>query len=273
MKAKFRTVIYLGLALAAGSAQAALVSQFGILDLTANGGINPNTGNPWQAGDQYRLAFHTRDKFDSRRTNIADYNLDVTNQANLNPALAGSTWVVLGSTQAVNVQVNTGTTDTTGGAGIGGAGVPVYAMDGMTAIARNNSDIWNAWSNPFDGNSAIRISSPPASQNVHYSPFLDQFGNGDTGDIHGVEVWTGSNSNGTTLVGQELGNPSTTNWGSSNANNTSRVWNRGNTPNGTRSLYALSEILTVSEAAVIPEPSSLGLLGFAGVLLAFRRRK
>jgi len=49
----------------------------------------------------------------------------------------------------VNVRDNTGTADLTGGFGVGVAGVPVYTMDGRTAIARNNADIWNGWSNPF----------------------------------------------------------------------------------------------------------------------------
>jgi len=48
-----------GLALAAGSANAALTSQLGILDLTANGGINPATGFAWEAGDTYRFIFAT----------------------------------------------------------------------------------------------------------------------------------------------------------------------------------------------------------------------
>ena len=35
----------------APAAQAALMGELGILDLTANGGINPGTGNPWAIND------------------------------------------------------------------------------------------------------------------------------------------------------------------------------------------------------------------------------
>jgi hypothetical protein len=46
---------------------APLGCQLGVLDLDANGGINPNTGNPWQAGDRYRLAFFTNGPTQTRR--------------------------------------------------------------------------------------------------------------------------------------------------------------------------------------------------------------
>ena len=37
---------------------AGLACELGVLNLVeANGGINPATGNPWAAGDTYRLAF------------------------------------------------------------------------------------------------------------------------------------------------------------------------------------------------------------------------
>ena len=153
------------------------------------------------------------------------------------------------TTPTIGVQTNTGTGDLTDGATIGGAGFPVYAMDGTTAIARNNADIWNNWSNPFDSDSAIRIpaGTGAATQNVHYSPFLTQFGLGDSGNVHGEQVWTGGQSNGAPVAGQEVGNVGNTNWGSSNANNTGRVWNRGNQNNTTNvnSFYALSDPLTV----------------------------
>lgn len=70
-----------GFALTAPTANAALASQFGILDLTANGGINPNTGNAWAFGDQYRLAFYTAGTFDANSSDIAVHNARVTAQA------------------------------------------------------------------------------------------------------------------------------------------------------------------------------------------------
>ena len=64
------------------SASAVLVSQLGVLDLSANGGINPATGNPWQAGDTYRLAFVTSATRNATSTDINDYNSFVQGVAN-----------------------------------------------------------------------------------------------------------------------------------------------------------------------------------------------
>ena len=269
-----------GLALTAGSANAVLTSQYGILDLAANGGINPNTNAAWAAGDEYRLAFHTAGGLTASDPDITVHNTAVTAAAHLNTALLGSSWTAMVSTSAVNVKDNTGTADFTGGAGIGGAGVPVYAMDGMTSIARNNNDIWNSWSNPFDGDAVVRLASGStnqnsagddvvASQNVHYSPFLDQHGLGDTATVHGPDTWTGTNPGGSTHPSQYVGALTNTQTGNTNANNTGRVWQRGNTANTQeRRMYAISEVLTV-----VPEPSTTALLGLGGLALIFRRRK
>jgi hypothetical protein len=246
-----------------------IAGQLGILDLTANGGINPNTNAPWQVGDKYRIAFYTAGKSEADITDPTFYNDFVTTQAKLNSPLAGTSWRALMSTAATNARANTGTSNLTGGSGVGGAGEPVYVVNGSTCIARNNADIWDTWSNPFAGNAVIRLAlgstnnnsagAPVvASQNVHYSPYIDQFGLGDSATVHGVEVWTGSNSNGTALSGQEVGHVPNTNWGSSNANNTTRVWNRGNANSGPRSFYAISIPLTVVDLAetVLPTLTS-----------------
>ena len=251
------TLAFVAIALTVVTANAGSVGELGVLDLTANGEINPNTGVKWATGDQYRLAFHTLGKHDATSNDPADYNAFVTAEAQLNPALAGSTWFALVSvnldstkTQAdspkIDAKTNSGTDDLTGGTGIGGAGVPVYAMDGTTCIARNNADIWNGWSNPFDGDTTVRIATGP----VHYSPFLDQYGNQtvnpDTN--HGMNCITGSTSNGNPRT--PLGNTTdstTGNWGSSNANNPGRVWLRWDSGSLTDnwSFYAISELLTV----------------------------
>lgn len=243
-----------------------LAGQYGILDLTANGGINPNTGVAWQEGDQYRLAFYSAETRDASSADPAVYNEWVTAQAQMNPALAGSSWTAMISTTTTNVLVNTNTAPADGG-------LPVFAMDGKTAIARNNEDIWNGWSNPFatdptgqSGNATLRLASGStnldsdgnevvASQNVHYSPFLNQYGLGDSATVHGINVWTGTDPAGTnhptqpagSTPGTPEGSTGTTQWGSSNPNNSGRVWRRGNSPNTTTNLhlYAISDPLTV----------------------------
>lgn len=290
-----------GFALTAPTANAALTAL--VLDLTANGGINPNTGVAWAAGDTYRLAFHTAGTFSSESNNLQDYHDFVTAQAHQNSALAGTTWYAMvmvnldgTMTQADspknNVLESTLTSDLTGGFGIGGAGSPIYAMNGSTAIARNNADIWNGWSNPFDGDNTLRLAAGStnlnsagvevtASQNVFYSPFLDQFGLGDSANIHGRDVMTGFNGVGGGHV-NALGNtieidPQTVplnnthlnhSRGNSNANSVGRVTNRFTDVNtALTSVYAISEVMTV-----VPEPST-ALLGALGLLGLLRRRR
>ena len=153
-------------------------------------------------------------------------------------------------------------------------------MNGTTAIARNNADIWDTWSNPFDSNATIRLASGStnldsdgnlvtASQNVYYSPYLNQFGLGDSANVHGADIATGTNTNGTHVnaLGDTL-DVLTHNRGSTNANSTGRVWNRfTDTNDAQRRFYAISETLTV-----IPEPST-GLLGAIGCFFLLRRRR
>lgn len=269
------------------SASAQLAGQYGILDLTANGGINPNTGQPWQDGDQYRLAFHTASTITAESDDPATYDDFATAQANQstlgNGNIQSSTgwtamvWVNTDDTrpQALdfnNIQANespissprarAGTEDTTGGSGVGGAGVPVFAMDGTTCIARNNGDIYNNWSNPFNGDTTLRLAAGStnnnsdgdptvAGQNVNYSPFLDQFGLGDTATVHGRDVWTGGlsravNPLGNSVDANDAQQRTRASWGSSNANNGGRTWNRFQSNTTARlAVYALSEVLTI----------------------------
>ncbi|PQJ27621.1 hypothetical protein [Rubritalea profundi] len=244
-----------------------LVGELGILNLTANGGINPNTGNPWQVGDQYRLAFHTVGSTGTRNATSndpADYNTYVTAEAHANATLVGTTWKAMVSvnlnsstTEAlsakVNVKDNTDTADLSGGSGIGGAGFPVYAIDGTTCIARNNADIWNGWSNPFDSDSNVRTGS------VRYSPFLDQFGNQTVNPNanDGIDVATGAKSNGSDSnpLGNTTDNTTFTR-GAANANTSGRVWEIfTNNTSDTLSYYALSEPLTVQATSPNTPPT------------------
>lgn len=246
-------------------AGAQLAGPFGILDVEANGGINPNTGVAWVDGDQFRLAFHTLGTITATSNDPSVYDNFATTEAQQNPALASSTgwtamlWVNTDGSVAQGVSPvsspldRSGSSDFTDGANQGGAGVPVYAMDGTTAIARNNNDIYNGWSNPFEsglgvtqadgsGNNTQRVSG------VFYSPFLNQ--NGDqltTPDAnHGRDNWTAGFGSLVNAAGDTIDEVRTS-LGSSNANNSGRVWNRFNRDNtSTLGVYALSELLTVT---------------------------
>ena len=284
MKITVKTIITATASLVAcGASNAALVSQFGILDLTANGGINPNTGAAWADGDQYRLAFHTDAGTTTTSNDPAFYDNFATTQAQQNAALATSSgWTAhlyvhtdgslpAGTSPVSSPRDRAGTTDITGGSGIGGAGVPMFAMDGTTAIARNNADMYDGWSNPFDSNSVVRLTgAQTGGQAVHYSPFLDQFGSGDSGVVHGADVWTGGFGAQVNPAGDTTDEVRTS-IGSSNANNAGRTWNRFQRNNvDSNSVYAISPLLTVTDA--VPEPSSV-LLGGLGCLFLLRRSR
>jgi hypothetical protein len=261
-------------AVAAGSVKLSppIACQLGVLDLAANGGINPNTGVPWEAGDKYRVAFHTVGSTGTLNTVSNDpavYNNYVTAEAHANEDLVSAGWFAMvtvnldkTTTQALSpkwtVKENTGTGDLTGGAGVGGAGFPVYAMDGTTCIARNNADIWNNWSNPFASNSTLRTGTA-----VFYTPFLNQFGNQTvTPDAnHGIDVATGCDQAGNHV--NALGNTTdvtTINRGNSNPNNSARGWNRFTDPTtANRSFYAISNPLTIVDLSDSVDPELVSI--------------
>lgn len=92
------------------------------------------------AGDQYRLAFITKDTTTALSSSIGDYDAFVTSQANSATLLASllTTWHVIGSTSAVSAKIHTSTDDSPAGAN----GVPIYRLDGLL-IASSYDDLWD----------------------------------------------------------------------------------------------------------------------------------
>ncbi|MBW8016702.1 MAG: hypothetical protein FVQ82_10980 [Planctomycetes bacterium] len=100
-----------------------------------------------------------------------------------------------------------------------------------------------------NGNNTQRLAG------IYYSPFLDQYAGGDSGSNHGADVWTGGFGSAVNPLGNSVDPDSQIrgSHGSSNANNTGRVWNRFQS--GTTSelnVYVISEPLTVQDANVDP---------------------
>lgn len=265
-----------------------LAGQLGVLDLAANGGINPNTGVAWAAGDQYRLAFYTDGETKTESNDPQFYYDFVNSQAWAVTALQGSYWAPMialnldssftdATAPVRTVKEFSGTSDLTGGAGVGGAGEPVYVMNGTTCIARNNADIWNYnyWSNPFDGDNSLRLPAttvPPFG--VFYSPYLTQNGVQlvEPDANHGATCATGCDGHGNSAITPAylLGNsadadPSWTRTGNSNANLDARVFSRfQNTASTLNRLYVISYPLTIVDLSDNVDPALVSFVDDKG---------
>jgi hypothetical protein len=211
-------------------------------------------------GTQYQLVFVTNDAVLGDLSDISDYNTFVTNQAAQNATLAafdataGVTWTVIGSSGAVDADVNSPSNGL------------VYTLDGAEVASI--------------GVYGVNASNPEGSSLL--SPIdINQFGNSET-----TFVWTGSGSNGF------AGNSGTSFGGSGNGFNglggvfpsqgnstglTSRdggpSWVEGGTGAGVGEgnndlpVYAISSVITVPGTSPVPEPGQVALLPGAMVLL------
>ena len=236
---KLRTALSLAaLGLAVTTAHAAVIGQLGILDDTANGGINPATGAAWAPGDTYRLVFVTSTTRDGTSANIADYNTFVQSAA-ASAGYGGVTWNMIGSTLTVDARDNTGTNPGTDGTGVG-----IFLMDGITIVAENNADLWNG-----------------VASNINLN---------ESGVFVDSATLSGTNNDGTAHPDQYLGEALGGNYQNGHTNKPISRWIVQFNTGQSTSLpgYALSQELTV-----VPEPSTGLLGGLAGLFLLRRRRK
>jgi len=211
------------------SANAQLVGELGILDLTANDGNNPATAAAWQDGDPYRLAFVTSTKRDTTATDMATYNTFVQDAANA-AGLEDATWKVIGSTETISAKENSGTDPADGGA-------PIFLMDGTTLFALDNADVWNG------ANVALNLD--------------------ENGEVVSSDVWAGTTSTGDIVANRYFGT-TTPSKGASVVVELGRTgagdqWIRIYNSGPTRQLpfYALSDPLTVG-TGVPPDPDLPG---------------
>jgi hypothetical protein len=126
-----------------------LNGQLGILDVAANGGLNPATNQAWKHADRYRLVFISSGTLNARDTDspsafgswdsINTWNAEAQKFANnaAGQSLSGATWKVLGSTPTVNARDNTATNPN-----VHGSGHPIMLIDGKTIVAGNFNELW-----------------------------------------------------------------------------------------------------------------------------------
>ncbi len=189
-------------------------------------------------GDRYRLAFVTSSPVAAgTNPNIGFYNSRVSGAANVVTELRSldTTWKAIASTSSVDARDNTGTTPN------GGAGVPIYLLDG-SLLAINNDDLW-------DG--SIRV--PLA---------VDERGSRTSADV----VRTGTLRDGRRHPSWVLGTyVPIVGWSHRN----DRTWvssSPGPTASTASRLYGMSDVITV-----IPEPETALLVGLGLAGLAARR--
>lgn len=242
MKIKLTIALFL-----AGSciSNAALTAQLGILDLTANGGINPATSTAWKAGDTYRLVFVSSAFIPAvSSTDISTYNTFIQGLANA-AGLGSVSWNAIASTASDDARDNTGTNPTVS------TGEAIFKMNGTTAIANNYADLWN-------GTIASGINLDENGAAHRTDTAWGAFG----------ATFTGTNTDGTGTSTLQLGSGGNSTIGL--ATEVTGHWiNRANNniSQGDYLMYGMSDVLTV-----IPEPST-ALLGGLGLLALLRRRR
>ena len=197
--------------------------------IVAPGGLHPVSGEPWQVGDIYQLAFVSSTVTNmSSRNDIHFWNEYVNTVASGSalPGVSNLTWKVIGSDTDHHAKDNALVT------------APVFLMDASTMIAVNYAYMWNG--------------SIDAALN------MDE--NGDPGSGSG-DVWTGSGNNGTSSGSSSLDGSS------ANARRGERAQVNGNwmsrdDKNRTeeKHLYALSQPIRIASGAAdtnSPVPSTM----------------
>ena len=194
-------------------------------------------------GDTFRLVFVESPATVATSSSIAFYDNLITSDAC--PTLCtynGSavTWHVLGSTASVSAVSRDPATTTSS---------PIYRLDGAL-VASNGADLWS-------GNISAPINDVVAA-GVYYP-----------GGYNGVE-WTGTNANGTSATGHELGS-STPVIGYNIYTDYNWVDTGGAAATASQALYAISSTMTVPTP--VPEPLGLSVFGLGLIGLGTIRHR
>ncbi|HEX5790845.1 MAG TPA: hypothetical protein VFY13_06805, partial [Luteolibacter sp.] len=222
-----------------------LTCELGRLNLQANGGINPATGQAWRLGDSYRLVFVSSGTTTAQSTNLATYDTFVQNLATT-AGLGAGNWKMIGSTSTVDARDHTATNPSTNG-----SAEAVILIDGSTVIANNYADLW-------DGS-------------------IDAAINRTEQGVGGVstEVFTGTYNNGTKegdgrYLGGSSESPPKVTTGHSNKISTWWVRDYNFPATNSKRVYAISKVLRVA-VTFPPLPAAYELWSQGSFANAFTR--
>lgn len=171
-----------------------LCGEYDLLDLEANGGMNPQTGAAWADGDAYRFVFVTDSTTNAVSADINYYNAFVNAVADYStiPAVRDITWYAIASTSTVDAIDNTQTN-------IGADDGAFFFVNGSTVFVDEIGEFWNRVS----GDPIVRIDR---DEDYNIIPVLTPV-NANWG--RWGATWTGTGTDGTADNG--LGTPGTGN--------------------------------------------------------------
>jgi hypothetical protein len=199
----------------------------------------------------YRLIFVTADGIDATSANIADYNSFATSEAALNPNLPSTTWTAVASTDQVSAVSNIACTPDC-------SNIPIFLVDGSEVTTSSTALFNTATVSLLEGISE------------------DQYGNSTGG-----YVWTGSFSDGTAniqtfdqeIFDSTMGNGGAVEVGFSGPTDGAAIdigtgWFVGDPTDGLTQepIYAISGVIST------PEPGTVSLLAFGGLMAGLARR-
>ena len=207
-------------------------------------------------GSSYRLMFLTADQTAGSSNDITTYNSFVNTEAQQNPLLPQNGWTAIVSTPTNNAIDNTDGGSTSSAA---------YTSDPVFMV--NGSEVTTSLSD-FFASAAFSAANNFSSSLIINPLTLDQ-----NGSSAGGYIWSGSNPDGSTATGNEMGSSAPATWG---FNPDGSPYSAFPTLMGNTSLLSVIAISAPIEVGTpVPEPASGPLFATGAAMLAalgLRRR-